>query len=178
LVEFQPSSWSKGSYLNVGFQHLWRVTDHVSFDRPERLNIDGQQFLSFDVARPEVFQAAASRLVEKARQAVEHRRLQHGDGSEAVERIAWAETESIYELYDAGTGLGLLGERQAANDRFARILALDGSSLAWLAELQNQARVLAAVLDDKDALIAEVTRRVGKTRTALRMPPWDGQGLT
>jgi hypothetical protein len=174
LIEFQSSSWSKGSYLNVGFQHLWRVTDHVAFARPERLSIEGKQFLSFDVANPEAFQAGASRLVEKARQAVEHRRLSHADGSEAVERIAWAEPENTFELYDAGTALGLLGERQAASDRFGQILAIDAHS-SWLEELQIQTQVLAAMLDDKETLAAEVRRRVDQARTALRMPLWIGQ---
>jgi hypothetical protein len=29
LVEFQPSSWSRGSYLNVGVQWLWDVQQDV-----------------------------------------------------------------------------------------------------------------------------------------------------
>jgi hypothetical protein len=32
VVEFQPSSWSKGSYLNVGAHWLWTDSGHLSFD--------------------------------------------------------------------------------------------------------------------------------------------------
>ncbi len=32
VVEFQPSSWSKGSYLNVAAMWLWRDKDYLSFD--------------------------------------------------------------------------------------------------------------------------------------------------
>jgi hypothetical protein len=32
VVEFQPSSWSKGAYLNVGAHFLWLPKTHVTFD--------------------------------------------------------------------------------------------------------------------------------------------------
>ena len=32
VVEFQPSGFSKGSYLNVGAHFLWRWSGHLSFD--------------------------------------------------------------------------------------------------------------------------------------------------
>ena len=35
VVEFQPSSWSKGSYLNTGCMWLWNVHPHVAFDLSE-----------------------------------------------------------------------------------------------------------------------------------------------
>jgi hypothetical protein len=49
VVEFQPSSWSLGSYLNVGVMWLWRDSDHLSFDLNYRTNDhvglrDEQQF--------------------------------------------------------------------------------------------------------------------------------------
>jgi hypothetical protein len=32
VIEFQPSGWSKGSYLNVGINWQWYAQDHMSFD--------------------------------------------------------------------------------------------------------------------------------------------------
>lgn len=32
LVEYQPSNWEKGSYLNVGIHYLWSGQDYLSFD--------------------------------------------------------------------------------------------------------------------------------------------------
>ena len=37
IVEFQPSSWSKGSYLNVAPHWLWSCNDFLSFDFGGRL---------------------------------------------------------------------------------------------------------------------------------------------
>ena len=36
-VEFQPSSWSKGSYLNVGAMWFWHPADHWVFNEFERV---------------------------------------------------------------------------------------------------------------------------------------------
>jgi hypothetical protein len=40
-VEFQPSGYSVGSYLNVGLQHLWIPKDHRVFEYSSRQPIDG-----------------------------------------------------------------------------------------------------------------------------------------
>lgn len=32
VIEFQPSAWSKGSYLNVGINFQWYPQEHLSFD--------------------------------------------------------------------------------------------------------------------------------------------------
>jgi hypothetical protein len=37
IVEFQPSAWSKGSYLNVACMWLWHPQDHISFNVCERI---------------------------------------------------------------------------------------------------------------------------------------------
>jgi hypothetical protein len=38
VVEFQPSGFSKGSYLNVGAHFLWQWSGHYSFDFKYRVN--------------------------------------------------------------------------------------------------------------------------------------------
>ena len=37
VVEFQPSMWDKGSYLNVGMNFLWDKKDYLSFDYGHRV---------------------------------------------------------------------------------------------------------------------------------------------
>jgi hypothetical protein len=43
VIEFQPSSWGKGSYLNVGAMWLWKAKSHWSFDDGYRI----ESFLQF-----------------------------------------------------------------------------------------------------------------------------------
>ena len=44
VVEFQPSAYAKGSYLNVGIHFLWAGHDYISFDIGGRKN----GFVEFD----------------------------------------------------------------------------------------------------------------------------------
>lgn len=37
VVEFQPSSWDKGSYLNVGINYLWEKRDYLAFEYGHRV---------------------------------------------------------------------------------------------------------------------------------------------
>lgn len=34
VIEFQPSSWSKGTYLNIALHFLWNKNDFITFDFP------------------------------------------------------------------------------------------------------------------------------------------------
>ncbi len=38
MMEFQPSGWSKGTYLNVGVCWLWDRNNYLSFDVGDRIN--------------------------------------------------------------------------------------------------------------------------------------------
>lgn len=67
VVEFQPSSWRRGSYLNVGINWLWNAKDFLSFDFGSR--VDDAGFVSYEsdeqfalFARP-LARAAADRAV-------------------------------------------------------------------------------------------------------------------
>src|SRR5689334_22969736 len=62
MVEFQPSSWSKGSYLNVGVMWLWKETDYLAFDVGHRV----EAFTKYE--KDEQFQPHARTLAEKARE--------------------------------------------------------------------------------------------------------------
>jgi hypothetical protein len=74
VVEFQPSSWSRGSYLNVGCMWLWLVKDYVSFDLGHRVEHfhefqDEQQFKteSMDLAARAAQEVTRGRLLSATR---------------------------------------------------------------------------------------------------------------
>jgi hypothetical protein len=70
-IEFQPSGYSVGSYLNVGLQHLWIARDYRVFEYSSRQPINGRgQFVDFsgdDASAAD----AANALARSARTAVE-----------------------------------------------------------------------------------------------------------
>ena len=69
VVEFQPSGWSRGSYLNVGCMWLWNTRVHISFDLGYR--VDG--FVHFENEKP--FEPIADKLAIRALQKVEEYRI-------------------------------------------------------------------------------------------------------
>ena len=64
MVEFQPSSWSKGTYLNVGISWLWYPKDYMSFDIGYREN----SFIEFK--DEDTFSRDTIALAEKAKECV------------------------------------------------------------------------------------------------------------
>ena len=53
IIEFQPSGWSKGSYLNVGLHFLWTETDYITFGFSYKNNTriffnNGKQFIWYE----------------------------------------------------------------------------------------------------------------------------------
>ena len=70
MIEFQPSSWSKGTYLNVGISWLWYPKEFMSFDIGYREN----SFIEFK--DEDSFFPEAIALAEKAKvKALAHRHL-------------------------------------------------------------------------------------------------------
>src|SRR5262249_5473480 len=65
VVEFQPSSWSRGSYLNVGCMWLWQVKQDISFDEGYRV----ESFTEFH--DEEQFRSVAQHLARRAADEVE-----------------------------------------------------------------------------------------------------------
>src|SRR5205085_1650054 len=49
VVEFQPSGFTRGSYLNVGINWLWNVKDWLSFDFGHRVDLPSEgEFVSYE----------------------------------------------------------------------------------------------------------------------------------
>ena len=47
VIEFQPSSFAKGTYLNVGLHFLWQGLDYISFDFPPDLANRVRSFVEY-----------------------------------------------------------------------------------------------------------------------------------
>ncbi len=66
VVEFQPSGWSKGSYLNVASHWLWSGTGTLSFDFGGRI-AEHVEYLTDAQFAPSAAQLAESAAVEAQR---------------------------------------------------------------------------------------------------------------
>ena len=164
VVEFQPSAWSKGTYLNVAAMWLWHAKDHISFDEHKRVG----GFAEF--TDPESFALAADQYSSRA--AVEVVSLLHRFAT--LDRVAMhlrAEEDGNpwrhYHAMMASLANGELDLAQGQCETLSRIK----HDVAWCLELKAKAAEITA--QAKDAAIARtlVTSEIAAARTLLKLPP-------
>jgi hypothetical protein len=109
-VDFQPSGFEKGCYLNVGHQHLWVRRNHLVFGDFER-PLGGSSFVKFGGDERE-FALVVEKVAMVAANAVERRRAAHGEGDEALRRAM----EGSDDL-DGGIAAALRGDSALARQR-------------------------------------------------------------
>jgi hypothetical protein len=170
IVEFQPSAWSKGSYLNVAAHWLWSETGTLSFDFGGRIT-EHVKYLT-DVQ----FTPAAAQLAKSA--ALEAQRLTEtfDDLCKAAKVLleAGQTTGGHRHLYpgwgdyNAGVAAALVMRTDEARKMFTRILdspAPSGSVLHPAAERMAQ------LLVDPIRLREEVIALIKRQREGLRLTP-------
>jgi len=148
VVEFQPSSWSKGSYLNVGVCWLWHpgAKSGISFDLGYRV----QRHVPF---RNEAqFQPQARRLADGAAEEIIRLRAMLPTITEAASLLAKradgnrevAVSSAGYDgwrRWHAAVALGLAGRSEAAAAMFRRIARSDDDD-DWWQPVKRQAEQL------------------------------------
>lgn len=166
VVEFQPSAWSKGSYLNVAAHWLWSETGHLSFDFGGRI-AEFEEYLS-----DEQFAVSASGLAVRA--ACEAQRLARTFTSPSatadvlleVEKTTPASRHVGWTTYHAGVAAALDGRSAKAAEMFGRIISSSpppGSILHPAAE--RAMRLMREPVDFR----REINSLVVRQRDALRL---------
>ena len=75
VIEFQPSAYAKGTYLNTALHFLWNERDHISFDFPFGEDIRVKKFVEYQ--NDEQFTHEVTKYVqEAAKQVMFYRKLQ------------------------------------------------------------------------------------------------------
>jgi hypothetical protein len=172
VVEFQPSRWSKGSYLNVAAHWLWSGMDHISFDFGGRV----AEFVEYQSDAQ--FAPVAARLAESA--ADEAQRLSQTFGSLSATAdilLNDARTEGphglghpVWRAYNAGVVAGLVGRTGDAIEMFGRIQSSPAppSSVVHLA-----ADHMAKLAAEPSGMRREVSSLIARRREELRLPALD-----
>ena len=111
VVEFQPSAWSRGSYLNVAVHWLWGQPPHVlTFDRAER--VDG--FIEFE--SEEQFKPLAYEFAKHALEAAERDQTRFQSIQDAAALLI--EEEEAREIYKGAWAAFHAGVAAAMAGRF------------------------------------------------------------
>ena len=165
VVEFQPSDWSKGSYLNVGCMWLWNIKQHISFDVGYRVN----GFSRYEDDE-EQFGQAAEKLAAGALEKVgEYRRIFrsiHDVSNYYVENAP----KGFWPCFDAAIAHSLAGRPEASTRVLAACLDGTNDDPLWLKEARSVARSLAAGVGDVHRMREIVSNRVMETRALQHLP--------
>ena len=166
VVEFQPSSWSQGSYLNVGCMWLWSVKNYLSFDEGSRV----EAFSKFlDHAQ---FEVQATRLANRAAEEVRRYRLQFPNIDSVSEFYVGRPSmgPGHWQNFHAGVACGISGKPNEAVRFFDQFLALTGDRPEWLVTAQADAERLKALSADTIQFHTVIANRVRQTRELQKLP--------
>jgi hypothetical protein len=169
VIEFQPSAWSKGSYLNVGVCWLWYEKDFYSFDAAlgpygSRLEL----FHEFDGS--DAFAKAAQQLAQRAREEVLGLRQQLDSLSRAANFLESNNAQSnVWAHYHAGVAAGLVGKSDSALRHFRKVES-EKADFDWVLQLKSRTAELMQAVGDAARFRADISSIVRRTRELLKLP--------
>jgi hypothetical protein len=171
-VEFQPSSWSKGTYLNVGVMWLWYEKDYFSFDVGNRV----AQFVSY--TDDEQFAKEASRLVQLASEKIlEYRKMFREVGDAKKYLIEHANTANLWNSLYAAIVCGCAGDANRARGFFEHLQQCK-AEYQWQEALKERAEYLVGLVDDHDIFKAHIEKTILRARQLLKLPLREFVSLT
>ena len=163
FIEFQPSAWSRGTYLNVGpiwfFLEPWggevtrRLGNYITFESVE-------QFGPLIEKAAELVAAEVVALRAKFRTPADVHRF-------FASNLSWSGN-----VYRAAITAGLVGDFALARELFARVKELDPTRHGiHLKNIQAECATLAALLDDQRAYRSAILEKINTRRLARGFPP-------
>lgn len=170
VVEFQPSAWSKGTYLNVAASWLWQDKDHFSFDEFKRVG----GFAEF--TDPESFAGAADTYASRAADEVQSLQLRFPTLQAVANHLRATADGNPWLHYHAMMASLADGQLQAAQTQLQALLRFD-HDVPWCHELKAKAAAMAAAATDRPTGRAIVSREVALARAKLRLPMIDESAL-
>lgn len=164
VIEFQPSSWQKGTYLNVGAMWLWNVRAGHTFHVGYRVG----NFIPF--YSPESFGPAVTELAAQAAQEVQRRRDQFNSLQNIYHYLVDNTSEENPSIFHAAIAAGLVGDIDTARHLFQISDALPIQDVQWQIELRAKIAALAAQLDQPALFRNSVLNNIQESRRLNGLP--------
>jgi len=163
IVEFQPSGWTRGSYLNVATSWLWHEDHPLAFsecwgDRPFHEYESDVQFT-----------AAMRALAAQARDEILRMRDRFASLELVASYLGSRDTGNIWCDYHAAIAFGLLGKTRLSAERFEAVLAAK-DDVEWVAALKNRVRELIALIGSLQEFRTMVASIVARARVKAKLP--------
>jgi hypothetical protein len=164
VVEFQPSGWSRGSYLNVGCCWLWQVKDYLSFDEGSRV----EGFTGFE--NEAQFASVSDQLAQRAAGEVSRYRKMFSNVKAIAEYYRGNRPSGFWPSFNAAIACALSGSVDEAH-RFLSATIYADDDRDWALAAKADARELDAVAADTLRFRSLVEERVQQTRALMKLAP-------
>lgn len=161
LVEFQPSSWDKGTYLNVGLDFNWYPKDYFAFEFSYRLSdfkksVDEKQF-----------EIEVKRLCDLAKERLITFKDIFSDKKSAADKLLKFHKDKAndWEKFNIGVLFGLGGHDKKAIE-YLKTVSGNRYSLDWEIERATIARDYIKAIESGNLLtkLDEVVERTKKLK--------------
>jgi hypothetical protein len=161
-VEFQPSGWSKGSYLNVSIKWLWHSGAGYDFsDRPA-------DFIPFESA--EQFTPLVEGMAACAAQEVQAWKDRFKTFDDICQYLIAQAKGDGWPIYNAAIATGLAGDEGTSRRYFQRLKDWETYGYDWQLRLKADSAALAALLLDPKIFRSEVLNVVQYQRASMKLP--------
>jgi hypothetical protein len=162
-VEFQPSGWSKGSYLNIFITWLWKETQGYAISyRPAG-------FVPFE--NTEQFAAEIANMAAVAAREVEKQRERFSTFDRLYQHLLSESDRDSWPKYNAAVAAGLRGEMKIARRLFGEMEAWTTYGSEWQEKLKADSAALARLLDEPAQFRAAVLAIIERRREIMRLAP-------
>jgi hypothetical protein len=163
-VAFEPSSWSRGSYLDVGVQWLWYRFPCLCFELGDRVVEAG--FVEFET--PEQFAQEANRLAVQAAEKVLLYRNLVGDLTSEPSVLKGDGPIHTYRAYNIAVALALLDDTTQAETYLDRA-PVAAPTNDWYREWNEQVALVRELLPYPVRLRQHLTSVVLDQRALLKL---------
>jgi hypothetical protein len=164
VVEFQPSGWSRGSYLNVGCCWLWQVKDYLSFDEGSRI----EGFTGFE--NEAQFSTVSDQLAQRAAEEVSRYRKMFTNVNTVADYYHRNRPDGFWPSFNAAVACASGGLIDEAHGFFSAVIATDDDR-DWALAAKRDAKELDALAADAHRFRTVVEARVQHTRALLKLAP-------
>lgn len=170
MVEFQPSGYSRGSYLNVGASWLWSEVQRsvLSFDFGDRVHDAG--FVPFE--SEEQFRPLIENMARRAAQEVHALRKKFRSIAAICGHLCDEPKSTDWRLFHAAVAAGLSRDADSARALFQQLDALP-TAFEWQLELRAEATRLARDLNDLTRFHQTIADKIKRRRLATGLPSID-----
>lgn len=164
VIEFQPHSYGRGTFLNIGVNFHWYSQTHFSFDLGYRV----APFINF--THPEKFSAEIEQLCKLTTDKVMAYREELSSRHKALETILAHQfpSESLWGNYHKGTIAGLTGDMNLMNHHYNQLLKSE-ENIDWIHKLKSHTVHLQQLSKNRGEFENYLSDLINQTRTLKRL---------